>query len=109
MRGTALLRVVPAGCAERPAGSSAAAVTASDDLLAGASTFVPASANPGWNDIIDGTPFAIDTRITAVQFHIPGVPSRVPGGLSATPHPGPHPENGVSSSRVSGERHAHGV
>jgi hypothetical protein len=86
-------------------GGEAAVITravAPADLLAGAQTYVPASANPGYVDV-DGAPFAIDTRITAVQFHVPGVPSGAPGGLSSTPHPVLIEENGVSYYRVSGE------
>ncbi len=39
-----------------------------DPLLQGASTFVPYAAHPQYRDL-DGQPFTVDTRITAVQFH----------------------------------------
>jgi hypothetical protein len=86
-----------------PVGTTAEEATGAAGLLQGASTYVPLDANPDWASFDDGTPFTVDTRITGVQFHVPGVPSGLPGGLSPVPIPILKVENGVPYWRVTGE------
>ena len=78
------------------------------ELLAGAATYVPAAANPGVYDV-DGKPFVIDSRVTAVQFHVPHVPSGTRRGLARTPTPVLKRANGVDYFQVSGEMSYRGM
>jgi hypothetical protein len=72
-------------------------------LLAGASTDVPPSANRQHLSLVDGEPVHVISGITGVEFHVPGVVSSAPGGLSLTPHPILKKANGVEYWFVSGE------
>ena len=71
-------------------------------LIEGASTFVPVDPDLGWFDA-DGEPFSVRSRITAVQFHVPYVPSGVPGGFSSAPTPVRRSVHGIDYWQVSGE------
>ena len=72
-------------------------------LIKGALTHVPASANPGFTRLLDGAPLVVDSRITGVDFHVPGKISSRTGGLSAVPRPLLKVENGVAYWQITGE------
>jgi hypothetical protein len=73
------------------------------ELVEGASTDVPSSANAAYSSVADGGPLHILSRVTGVEFHVPGVPSSAPGGLSRSPIPLVKVENGVAYLQVTGE------
>src|SRR5688572_8728123 len=81
----------------------AAGAARAESLIAGARTDVPASANPGHRSIIDGETLRVMSAITGVEFHVPGVISSAPGGLSPVPIPIRKHVNGVEYWFVSGE------
>jgi hypothetical protein len=72
-------------------------------LINGAFTHVPASANPGFTKLIDGSPLVIDSAITGVEFHIKGKVSSLAGGLSSHPRPVLKVENGSAYWQITGE------
>ena len=72
-------------------------------LIKGAFTHVPASANPGFTGLVDGAPLVIDSRISGVEFHVPGKVSSLAGSLSSRPRPVLKVENGVAYWQITGE------
>ena len=75
----------------------------SEQLIKGALTHVPASANSGFTRLLDGAPLVIDSRITGVEFHVPGKVSSLGGSLSSLPRPVLKVENGVAYWQITGE------
>jgi hypothetical protein len=81
-----------------PPVSSAAA-----DLLAGTWTDVPRDANAAFLSVLDKQRLHVFSAVTGVEFHVPGVISSAPGGLSPAPIPLLMTENGVAFWQISGE------
>lgn len=72
-------------------------------LIKGAFTHVPASANPGFTGLLNKAPLVIDSRISGVEFHVPGKVSSLAGSLSSRPRPVLKVENGVDYWQITGE------
>ncbi len=98
LAGTLVLVVVGAAASAR--------AQTQQQLLAGASTDVPASANAHHPDLIDGSPLHVVSGFTGVEFHLPGKVSGLApplGGYAPTPQPIVRKTNGVEYWFVSGE------
>ncbi len=82
---------------------SAAGAQTQGDLISGAYTDVPPSAQPGYVSLVDGSPLHIMSAVTGIEFHVPGKISSEPGGLSSVPIPVLRIANGVEYWFISGE------